>query len=325
MAKWAGIGVAALITLFLATSLVVRVVAVHRAERDFPPPGRLIEVDGRLLHIHCTGSGSPTIVLEAGLDDRGSTAWAGVQTELSRISRTCAYDRAGIVWSERGPEPRDAHRIADELHAVLDAAGETEPYVMVGHSLGALYVRVYDHRHPGEVAGFVLVDPAHPDQDERFPAPVRERIRRSDEGGPPRWVLGLVAPYRIFAPERSRPRTAFWWRSFPEGVAGEVEAVGATMQQAQEAGAVGDRPLVVLTAGEATVLPDLPDSVSAAFDRVLRELKLELAGLSTNGVHRVVDGAGHYIHRDRPDAVIEAVREVVAAVREGGAASDRSP
>lgn len=321
MAKRIGVGIVALMFLVLGTGLIVRSIAIQRAERDFPPPGRLVEVDGRLSHVQCSGVGSPVIVLEAGLDNQGSTTWTAVRPEIARISRTCGYDRAGFMWSERGREPRDAHRIADELHELLDAAGEAPPYVMVGHSLGGLYVRVYDHRYPGEVAGFVLVDPSHPDQQERFPAAVQERIREMNDD-PPRWILRFFAPFRLFAPERSTPRAAYFWRSFPEGVASEVDAMSTIMEQAQEAGPMGDRPLVVLTSGEPVAMSGLPDSVNVALDRVLRELKFELGGLSTNADHRVVD-AGHYIHRDCPEAVTQAVRDVVNAVRGTGTAPDR--
>ena len=111
------------------------------------------------------------------MDDRGSWGWDHLRDELSQVSRVCAYDRAGIIWSEPREGPRDAERIADELHALLVAASEAPPYVMVGHSLGGLLVRVYDGRHPGETVGFVFVDASHPEQDYRFPAEFRRPPR----------------------------------------------------------------------------------------------------------------------------------------------------
>ena len=253
-----GAVVAALLFLGLGTaSCVVRQVAAHQAKRDFPPPGRLLDIEGRLQHIHCTGTGSPTILLESGLDDRGSSSWARVQQELARNSRVCSYDRAGLLWSEPGDEPRDAERIATELHALLAAASEDPPYVMAGHSLGGLYVRVYDARYPGEVAGFVLVDAAH--------------------------------------------------------------AIDSTFEQASRTGLLGDRPVIVLTSGVKPEVPDLSAEVNLEFRRTMVELQAELADLSTNSTHHVIDGAGHYIHVDRPAAVIEAVRDVVMSIREKGA------
>lgn len=312
-----GCVVGVVLSLGLATAgWVVWQMAVHEASRDFPAPGRLVLVGDRLQHLNCLGSGVPTIVLESGLDDRGSTSWAGIHEELGQISRVCSYDRAGLLWSEPGPEPRDAERIAAELHALLAAASEPPPYLVVSHSLGALYTRVFDALHPGEVAGFVLVDPAHPEQEERFPAEVRQRMREGDEKGLPRWVFRVAAPFRMFAPERPTVRTAYWWRSFPEGMLGETAAIQATFAQADRTGSLGDRPLVVLTSGMKMEIPELSSEVNEAFQRTIREAHAELAGLSTNASHRTVDGAGHYIHADRPDAVIEAIRDVTTAVRE---------
>jgi alpha/beta hydrolase fold len=126
--------------------------------RVYPPPGDLVEFDGARSHLHCVGHGSPTVLLEAGLDPSGSFSWRRVLPDIAVTTRVCAYDRAGILWSEPRPGPRDAHRIADELHALLAAASEPPPYVMVGHSFGGLLVRVFDRRFKGEVVGFVLVD-----------------------------------------------------------------------------------------------------------------------------------------------------------------------
>lgn len=282
MKKWlrrlivgAGILMVALVFLVLTASLVVRQIAVHRAERDFPPPGRLVEIDGRLSHIHCTGVGSPALLLESGLDDRGSWSWAGIRDEFSQISKVCAYDRAGLL------------------------------------------VRVYDDRYPGEAVGFVFVDASHPEQDRRFPAEVRQLIEKRKAEPDRRWLYRIFAPYRTIAPERPTPRTAYWWRSFPEGVLAESREIDAMSEQAGRTGSLGNRPVVVLTAGEALTMPGVSDEGNAAMRRIWLELHRELAGLSTNSDHRIVEGAGHYIHRDRPEAVVAAIRDVVMAVRGG--------
>ncbi len=307
-----------LVFLFLTVSLVVRQIAIHRAKRDFPPPGRMIEIDGRLSHIHCTGRGSPTILPESGLDDRGSWSWSGIQDELSQISRVCVYDRAGFLWSEPREEPRDAERIAGELHALLSAASVPPPYVMVAHSNAGLLVRVFDGRYPGEAAGFVFVDASHPEQDRRFPAEIRQRIERRKSEPDYRWLFRILAPYRIFAPERPTARSAFWWRSFPEGVLAEARAVDAMSEQAGRTGSLGDRPVVVLTAGVTRPIPGVSKEGNAAMRRTWLELHRELAGLSTNSDHRIVEDSAHYIHWDQPDTVVAAIRDVVTAVREGG-------
>lgn len=321
MKKWLrrfAVFVIGLVAVALMVSVIVRQLAVHRAERDFPPPGRLVEIDGRRSHIQCTGSGSPTILLESGLDDRGSWAWEPMLDELSRVSRVCAYDRSGFLWSEPRDGPRDAERIARELHALLDAASESPPYVLVGHSNAGLLMRVYDDLYPDEVAGFVFVDASHPEQDRRLPAELRRMIERRKSEPDHRWFFKLAAPYRIFAPERATARTAYWWRSFPDGVLNEARAIDVMSEQAGRTGSLGDRPVVVLTAEIPMEMPHVSEEGNAAMRRVWLDLQSELADLSTNSDHRVVEGAGHYIHRDRPEAVFAAIRDVVTSVREEG-------
>jgi pimeloyl-ACP methyl ester carboxylesterase len=115
--------------------------------RNFPPPGNLVDVGGHRLHIQCVGAGRPTVVLETGVLAM-SALWGGVQPQVAVRTRVCSYDRAGLGWSEPGPVPRDAVRIASELRALLRNASEPPPYVLVGHSFGGLLVRVYTDRYP---------------------------------------------------------------------------------------------------------------------------------------------------------------------------------
>ena len=307
------------VCLGLALSLVARRLSLRRAERDFPAPGRLVEMDGRLSHVHCTGTGAPMILLESGLDVWGSTSWAGIRDELSEISRVCAYDRAGILWSEPRDDPRDAERLAGELHALLAAASEAPPFVMVGHSLGGVLVRVYDERYPGEAVGFVFVDPSHPEQNTRFPPELQERMALSDTD--PAWLFRIVAPYRYFldyfVDQPPTAETAYWWRSFPEGVLREKAAIAATFEQAGRTGSLGDRPLVVLSAGQGPSIPGVSAEANEAFKETLRKLHEELAALSDNSDHRIVEGSGHYVHQDQPQTVVSAIRDVVRAARNG--------
>src|ERR671912_104345 len=107
-------------------------IATERAERAYPPPGEMVDVGGYSLHINCVGQGSPTVLLDAAAGGF-SAQWVRVQQEVSGTTRVCAYDRAGMGWSEGGPEPRDADRVAGELHALLDGAGVEGPYVLAGH------------------------------------------------------------------------------------------------------------------------------------------------------------------------------------------------
>lgn len=126
--------------------------------RKYPHPGRLVDVGGHQLHIHCTGEGSPTVVLEAPATAM-SSAWGWVQPEVAKTTRVCSYDRAGLGWSEAGDEPYDPGRVPEELHALLAASKEPGPYVLVGQSLGAAFVRKFAGLYPADTVALVLIDP----------------------------------------------------------------------------------------------------------------------------------------------------------------------
>src|SRR5215207_4893422 len=145
-----------------AAGALYQAVATTIDRRSFAPPGRMLDVGGYQMHISCTGQGSPTVLLEAGAGTP-SGVWAWVQPELTQQARVCAYDRAGLGWSEPGPHPRDAGSVAQELHTLLQRAGETGPFVLAGHSLGGQYALMFAQRYPEETAGLVLIDAQHPD------------------------------------------------------------------------------------------------------------------------------------------------------------------
>ena len=232
--------------------------ARREVARDFPPVGRLIEHGGRLSHLYCMGNGSPTVILEAGLDASGSQTWTSIQPEIAANTRVCSYDRAGILWSEPRAEPRDADRIATELHSLLDAASEPPPYVMVAHSLGGPLVRVYSERYPSDVAGVVFIDASHPEQYSRYPDEVLEAVAEVSSRLPARGLLKLAVTtgvYRLRSPPHGDAVGAYLWRTLPWDFSGERDARDAIFEQADKSGTLGDRPLVVLSAGVGLRMP----------------------------------------------------------------------
>ena len=167
---WLG-GVLAGFLILLLVGAIYEPLAEAADARAYPPPGRMVDVGGYRLHIHCTGNGSPTVVIEAGWGD-SSASWSWVQPEVARTTRICTYDRAGMGWSEPSPQPRTAREFAKELHTLLVNANEPGPYVLVGHSLGGYTMRVYAHDYPDEVSGLVLIDAqALPTADVAAPSP----------------------------------------------------------------------------------------------------------------------------------------------------------
>ena len=287
-----------------------------------PPPGQLIDIGGRKLHAICSGQGSPTVVLEAGASSF-AIDWTLVQPEIARTTRVCSYDRAGMGWSD--PPGKGEHASGD-LHALLTAAKEPPPYVLVGASRGGLMVRTYLLEYPTDVAGFVLVDPSSEDRlftmvDGRALAIAEatpEQIRKNAPSGPvnvPRRKPQIGAPFDKLPSDVYRVRILLDERliaSVPDTVAPEVVAASQESERASLARLLatrsgsphplGDRPTVVLTRG---------DEKNA--DRETSHAAL--AALSTNSRHSVIAGAGHEIHLFQPAAVVQAIRDVVTSAR----------
>lgn len=321
--------VAALVALALV-GVLYRALATQADRRNFPPPGKLVDVGGHRQHIQCAGEGRPTVVLETGALGM-SAAWGWVQPEVAAFTRVCSYDRAGLGWSEPGPEPRDGLHIARELHALLKNAGETPPYVLVGHSFGGLLVRVYADQYPQDVVGLLLLDSRHPDQVARFekvlgkPSFLEESLSFLREGLisslPVLARLGALRFVLRFAGSASRidelpPRTAaevkafFADASYQSAARAEMAVWEETVAQVRAMRPLGDLPLVVISA-ERSKPPSLEEQVRY-------ELHRELARLSSRGSHRILAGTTHVsLVTRRADAaqVAEAIRELVEATR----------
>lgn len=307
--------------------------------RASPPPGRLVDLGaGRRLHAHCSGTGVPVVVLEAGIA-ASSLSWTWVQPRVAEFTRVCSYDRAGLGWSNPLVAPLSARNNADTLHDLLRALDIPPPYVFAGHSYGSFVIREYVSRYPDEVVGIVFVDPIDASE---WALPTLELQRRlrggvflSHVGG----VLARVGFVRLSlrlltggAPGAAR-RAAQLFGSEAAGVlsrlVGEVQKLPAetwpavqalwsqpkcfiamarhltalpeSARQLSACGGLGDIPTIVITAG-----------------RQPEESRLEqqrIAALSSRGQQIAAEGSGHWIHLDDPEIVVEAIRQVVHAAR----------
>jgi pimeloyl-ACP methyl ester carboxylesterase len=336
---WAGIIVgilALLLCVFVGWTWAGAKKARAELAAKYPPPGQMVDVGGYRLHINCQGSkpsaGSPTVVLESGAGEYSLT-WDQVQREVARFARVCAYDRAGLGWSERGSNPRTAPYVAEELEALLTGAGEEPPYVLVGHSMGGLYARYYAYEHPEKVAGMVLEDGQNEEQNQRLP----EALTKANEQATqmlrvPQLLssIGLLARYPTsypslflipLAPGTKETYLALqamnpqFFATAIEETAAEEESCAA-MRSVQDH-SLGDMPLIVVSASEfadAAVL-NLSAEERAQAMAVWAELQAELVALSSSGKQVIAEGAEHFIHLDRPELVIDAIREVVEAVQ----------
>lgn len=336
--KRIGLVLFALVLLLVAGGSAYEAYARHRARSDFPPPGRLVDVGGRRMHVDCRGQGAPTVVFEAGLDTYGSLAWSAVHDKVAAFTRACAYDRAGIMWSDARPAAQDADAVAQDLHATLAAAGEKGPFVLVGHSLGGAYVVDYARRYGDQVAGLVLVDASHPDQNRRMRAAGFGRLTQ----GPPSAAVLLARlawtgwtriapgdePMANFPPRAFAASQAYAGASMAAAV-GEGRNLDRSLAEAGAVRSLGRRPLVVLTAMQPLPAAQLKSVGMTPADglrmqAIWKRLQDDEASWSSRSRHQLVPDSTHYIQFLRPDLVVAAVREVVGEARGAPASSPSS-
>jgi pimeloyl-ACP methyl ester carboxylesterase len=286
--------------------------------RSSAPAGRLIDVDGHLMHLHCTGVGSPTVVLESGAGPT-SPVWGWVQPAVAQHTRVCSYDRAGAGWSDPVPASRDAVRIAAELRTLLRLAGESGPFVIAGHSVGGQYAHMFAEHYQPDTAGLVLIDALHPDMMSRLPG--GQAIEAQQQHQISLLIvlsrLGIVrllnlAPADPRLPAEAQRALTVTKNSTDGAIAmkEEMQAVSTNRSQAQAAGDLGSLPLRVLSATKHGT-PELEAHTLG--------LQRELAALSTDSEHTVVDGADHTSlvtdqHGARP--TIAAILDLVERVRQ---------
>jgi pimeloyl-ACP methyl ester carboxylesterase len=313
----------------LAVVLVVAGISYQTTEkridaRRFPEAGRLVDIGGYRLNINCTGQGSPTVVLESGLATL-SLGWQRVQSGIAEFTRVCSYDRAGYAWSDASPRPRTSVEIAKELHILLGNAGERPPYVLVGHSFGGLDIRAYNGLYPNEVVGMVLPESTHPDLLDRLPPSIKKlsdnaQSEREREvlWAPFLYGLGITRFLRrkvIDDPNAPRGEREYAYLSMPpkfnEAVTREAGALEESGAQVKASGTLGDKPLIVLTAEKGGLSGEGKD-----FEYLrgiwINDLQLQLTHLSTRGQRVMVPDSDHMIPFERPDVIVNAVREVCA-------------
>ena len=296
--------------------------------RRSPEPGKLVDVGGRRLELYCTGQlqapGAPTVILESGLGDFLEEWQPRIQPAIAKFTRVCSYDRAGYGESDAGPMPRISSRIAADLHALLAAAGEKPPYVLLGHSFGGYIVRVFNGRYPNEVAGMVLVDSVQEDEYDELPWTSASRPGYAADGlrhyeTQARWAplwMGLGIGRLQYRKELGPEAYLILQSKYLKARANEMENIQQSAAEARASGTLGDKPLIVLTAGKIdSSLNALPPADLQRFRTVWPELQARLARLSAHGKQVIVPDAAHNIPGDRPDAVVAAVREVCEAIR----------
>jgi pimeloyl-ACP methyl ester carboxylesterase len=307
----------AFLLILAAAGFLYENISEARDRRFHPMAGRLVDVRGRKMHIDCTGEGTPTVILDSGLGD-SYLSWRKVQPEIAKFTRVCSYDRAGLGYSDPSSQPRTSKVIAEELHTLLQAASVSPPYVIVGHSMGGYNVRVYTGLYRNEIVGMVLVDASHPDQENRFPAELKNMegswhreaqfIASTMPFGIPR-LLGLCDNDAVTRAADCN------WHSAREQLA-EMSAFPESAAETAQTGSLSVMPLAVLSHDPDKPSSDLPPDLAKPTNEAWEKMQEELAHLSTRGTQTVAKNSAHYIQIDRPEVVIDSVRNVVEQARQ---------
>lgn len=325
--RWSCAGLCTALAMAVAAGAAYEFWARQRVVREFPARGQMVDIGGRRIHIDCRGTGSPTVVFESGLDTNGSLSWSAIHDSVAQFTRACAYDRAGIMWSDPTPGPRDANAVASDLHQTLMSAQERGPYVMVGHSMGGPYIMTFTQLFGANVLGLVLVDASHPDQTKRMQeagvkdteVPFNMRLEAALAWtGVPRLLLRTQDDPND--PKLIRKIGVHFQTTSLAPLLKENAAVGDTLREAGAFRSLGDRPLAVLTAlaplSKATLdALHITQEQGRRVSAIWLDLQNDEATWSRQSTHHVFADSTHYIQFDRPDAVIAAIHEVVNRTR----------
>jgi pimeloyl-ACP methyl ester carboxylesterase len=331
-------GVVGVALALIGTGVLYQAVGLQRARRRFLPPGELVDVGGHRLHVVCRGAGSPVVVLESGIA-ASSLSWARVQPDIASFTRACAYDRAGLAWSDASSCPRTFTRIVEELGAVIAHGARGERVILVGHSFGSFVVRAYAAAHPDHVAGIVLIDPA---TEWLTITPARQRMMRGGQQlsrigavlahvGVVRACLALLtggvpgAPRRfvkIFGPTAAGTleRLVGEVRKLPPEVHPAVQALWCQPKcfraMAEHLVALEREGASLLTAPPHASIPVV---VISSRGQPAEEVAAhrQLANSSMSGRHVIAAQSGHWIQFDEPELIVDAVKELVNWSRSG--------
>lgn len=305
------------------------------AQLPFAKAQQMVDIGGRRLNLYCSGKGAVTVVFDA-FAGGAASSWFEVQPPVAQTTRACVYDRAGMGFSDPSPRPATAANAVDDLHRLLGAANIAPPYILVGSSFGGGNAQLYAWRYPADVKGMVLVEPQHEDDSDRLDKVTGGKMKQMEamqehmlKACVQQSVKGFVRGSELWntcvgKPPANRSRalaasqtalrsSATYWKANASEYANFVE--GNKALRAARA-PFGDMPLIVLSRGVSPyATPGQPQSaVNKAVEEANQATLAEIAALSTRGSLRRIEGAGHVVHEDKPQAVVQAIKEMVEIV-----------
>ncbi len=336
MAKRITVITLSLITFILALfciGIIYNFISLKLDAIRYPAPGRLVDIGGYKLHIDCSGNGGPSVILDAG-GGLFSSEWVFVQSHIAQFTKVCSYDRAGTGWSEESPLPRSIENIVKELHELLQRAGVQPPYILVGHSLGGINMRMYADTYPDEVFGLVLVDSSHELQYKKLQkSGIKWEFSESFAKKILRWISNTYVGYligitRLYEPWADKD----FYASVPESIRGAFIArsvLRSSLDTMKNEGKHGEenfkhmeeaknlidgKPLIVITAGKATdenTPAYMCQPLIEFYEKIHFGLQKDLVTKSTRGKQVFAEKSCHMIPFCQPEIIVEAVKEMV--------------
>lgn len=324
--KWAkriGLGLVALVVLLLITGFVFEKISRNNAEK-MSPDGDFVEVENHRLHYYKKGNGGPTVVFETAFDPAGHLQWYHIQQKLPSSYTSISYDRAGILWSDRGENPKSGEKIAEELHQLLEKANASKPYILVGHSFGGTLVRFFVNKYPKDVAGVILVDSQCPN-DEKYLSPELFKmvnqglpegfLRFANTFGLARLMFKNMFPNDKQFDHQNSIMPALLYKS-ADAVLEEQNQMSFIKKEASKINSFGAIPLFVLTSADEkrydSFIKDekLKKEMLNGWNKMQKDFLL----LSSDSKQILVPNSGHYINQEQPKVIENVINNLVERI-----------
>lgn len=318
------LGILILVILLSLIGSIFEQISRSNAEKIIPH-GEFANVGGHKLHYYKKGEDRPTVVFESAFDPSGHLQWYNLQQEISKFATTISYDRAGLLWSERGNNPKTGKMIAEELHALLENSGVSKPYILVGHSLGGILLRSFISKYPQDVAGVILVDSKCPNEEEYMSEELYALVNQGLPSGFLKFAnsVGLVRlMFKGTFPDKEEYNylntlmpTLLYKSAY--GVLEEQDQMPLLYKEANKITSFGDIPLYVLNATDSDRFDNMitDEKIKNELIDALAKMQKDLLKLSTDSEQILVPNSSHYINEDQPKVIIEAIKSMIAKTK----------